>query len=229
MYIYIFFFVFFSIVVYLYHRILNRVPCANQFLFLAFNLDYYTEVLDLSYLLDHLASDPFFRHYRQLNEKLVQLIEDYSLVSFIPLNIQVQPYFFFFLSLFWTCCATCGIPNQGLNLGLGQWKLRVLTADRQTLRTSHFFLQFTLLYFTAAFFFFLTNCRFVAILHLTSVCSNSICSLYVSMSHFDDSHNVLSMFIIIIFVMMICDQGSLMLLSTIVWGTINYTHLRQWT
>lgn len=59
------------------------------FLSLAFNLDYYTEVLDLSYLLDHLASDPFFRHYRQLNEKLVQLIEDYSLVSFIPLNIQV--------------------------------------------------------------------------------------------------------------------------------------------
>uniref|UniRef100_A0A2K5DAI5 Uncharacterized protein n=1 Tax=Aotus nancymaae TaxID=37293 RepID=A0A2K5DAI5_AOTNA len=55
----------------------------------AFNLDYYTEVLDLSYLLDHLASDPFFCHYRQLNEKLVQLIEDYSLVSFIPLNIQV--------------------------------------------------------------------------------------------------------------------------------------------
>ena len=85
--------------VYLYHRILNRVPCANQFLFLAFNLDYYTEVLDLSYLLDHLASDPFFRHYRQLNEKLVPLIEDYSLVSFIPLNIQVQAYFFFFLSL----------------------------------------------------------------------------------------------------------------------------------
>ena len=61
----------------------------HQFLSLAFNLDYYTEVLDLSYLLDHLASDPFFRHYRQLNEKLVQLIEDYSLVSFIPLNIQV--------------------------------------------------------------------------------------------------------------------------------------------
>ena len=73
-----------------YYRILTIVPCANQFLFLAFNLDYYTEVLDLSYLLDHLASDPFFRHYRQLNEKLVQLIEDYSLVSFIPLNIQVQ-------------------------------------------------------------------------------------------------------------------------------------------
>lgn len=62
---------------------------SNSGLSSAFNLDYYTEVLDLSYLLDHLASDPFFSHYRQLNEKLVQLIEDYSLVSFIPLNIQV--------------------------------------------------------------------------------------------------------------------------------------------
>lgn len=69
----------------------NMTPATPKacFLSLAFNLDYYTEVLDLSYLLDHLASDPFFRHYRQLNEKLVQLIEDYSLVSFIPLNIQV--------------------------------------------------------------------------------------------------------------------------------------------
>ncbi|XP_073759222.1 GPN-loop GTPase 2 isoform X1 [Callorhinus ursinus] len=63
-------------------------PCMLVIIATAFNLDYYTEVLDLSYLLDHLASDPFFRHYRQLNEKLVQLIEDYSLVSFIPLNIQ---------------------------------------------------------------------------------------------------------------------------------------------
>ncbi|XP_068773486.1 GPN-loop GTPase 2 isoform X1 [Struthio camelus] len=53
-----------------------------------FNLDYYTEVLDLSYLVDHLASDPFFRNYRRLNEKLVEVIEDYSLVSFVPLNVQ---------------------------------------------------------------------------------------------------------------------------------------------
>ena len=56
----------------------------------AFNLDYYTEVLDLSYLVDHLASDPFFRNYRRLNEKLVEVIEDYSLVSFVPLNVQVM-------------------------------------------------------------------------------------------------------------------------------------------
>lgn len=70
-------------------NLLSKMDLIEHYGKLAFNLDYYTEVLDLSYLLDHLASDPFFRHYRQLNEKLVQLIEDYSLVSFIPLNIQV--------------------------------------------------------------------------------------------------------------------------------------------
>ena len=40
--------------------------------------------------MDHLASDPFFRNYRHLNEKLVEVIEDYSLVSFVPLNVQVM-------------------------------------------------------------------------------------------------------------------------------------------
>nr|XP_048290044.1 GPN-loop GTPase 2 [Myodes glareolus] len=69
-------------------NLLSKMDLIEHYGKLAFNLDYYTEVLDLSYLLEHLASDPFFSHYRQLNEKLVQLIEDYSLVSFIPLNIQ---------------------------------------------------------------------------------------------------------------------------------------------
>ena len=55
----------------------------------AFNLDYYTEVLDLQYLLEHLSEDPFFHKYKKLNEALVGLVEDYSLVSFIPLDIQV--------------------------------------------------------------------------------------------------------------------------------------------
>lgn len=55
----------------------------------AFNLDYYTEVLDLSYLLEHLSDDPFFKKYKKLNEALIGVVEDYSLVSFVPLNIQV--------------------------------------------------------------------------------------------------------------------------------------------
>nr|XP_009491964.1 PREDICTED: GPN-loop GTPase 2 [Pelecanus crispus] len=69
-------------------NVLSKMDLIEQYGKLAFNLDYYTEVLDLSYLVDHLASDPFFRNYRRLNEKLVEVIEDYSLVSFIPLNVQ---------------------------------------------------------------------------------------------------------------------------------------------
>ena len=59
------------------------------FVLTAFNLDYYTEVLDLKYLLEHLSDDPFLKKYKKLNEALIGVIEDYSLVSFVPLNIQV--------------------------------------------------------------------------------------------------------------------------------------------
>uniref|UniRef100_A0A8B9PZA4 GPN-loop GTPase 2 n=1 Tax=Apteryx owenii TaxID=8824 RepID=A0A8B9PZA4_APTOW len=69
-------------------NVLSKMDLIEQYGKLAFNLDYYTEVLDLSYLVDHLASDPFFKNYRRLNEKLVEVIEDYSLVSFVPLNVQ---------------------------------------------------------------------------------------------------------------------------------------------
>lgn len=56
----------------------------------AFNLDFYTDVMDLTYLLDHLAADPFFKKFHHLNEKLAEVIQDYGLVSFVPLNVQVR-------------------------------------------------------------------------------------------------------------------------------------------
>lgn len=56
----------------------------------AFGLDFYTEVMDLSYLTEHIPDSPFFRKYKKLNESLIGLVEDYSLVSFIPLNVQVS-------------------------------------------------------------------------------------------------------------------------------------------
>lgn len=67
--------------------IVPRIPLSK---FLAFDLDFYTEVLDLNYLLEHLSDKPFFRQYKALNQALIGLIEDYSLVSFIPLNVQVS-------------------------------------------------------------------------------------------------------------------------------------------
>lgn len=54
---------------------------------LLFNLDYYTEVLDLKYLLEALDSSVEFKKYKKLNEAIVSMIEDYSLVSFQPLNV----------------------------------------------------------------------------------------------------------------------------------------------
>ncbi|XP_053854744.1 GPN-loop GTPase 2 isoform X3 [Vidua macroura] len=53
-------------------NVLSKMDLIEQYGKLAFNLDYYTEVMDLSYLVDHLASDPFFRNFRRLNEKLVE-------------------------------------------------------------------------------------------------------------------------------------------------------------
>nr|CAD7257498.1 unnamed protein product [Timema shepardi] len=80
---------------------------------LLFGLDYYTEVLDLNYLLEALDDDPLTRkyvlrlhlphlglnamnqlqclnglRYRKLNAAIISLVEDYGLVSFIPLNIK---------------------------------------------------------------------------------------------------------------------------------------------
>ena len=77
----------------------------------AFSLEYYTEVLDLSLLLDHLSDDPLFARYRHLNEALVGLVEDYSLVSFCTLNVQV--------SSWWT--AGGQLVGSWWAVGLGNW------------------------------------------------------------------------------------------------------------
>uniref|UniRef100_A0A1A8R5C5 GPN-loop GTPase 2 n=1 Tax=Nothobranchius rachovii TaxID=451742 RepID=A0A1A8R5C5_9TELE len=69
-------------------NVLSKMDLIEQYGKLAFNLDFYTEVLDLTFLLDHLAADPFFKKFRRLNEKLAEVIQDYSLVSFVPLSVQ---------------------------------------------------------------------------------------------------------------------------------------------
>lgn len=57
---------------------------------LAFNLDFYTEVQDLSYLLQHLDEDPFASKFKELNKALCGLIEDFNLVGFNTLCIEVS-------------------------------------------------------------------------------------------------------------------------------------------
>lgn len=54
---------------------------------LDFSLDFYTDVLDLEYLLRLLDDGPFTKRFKKLNAALVELVQDYSLVSFIPLDV----------------------------------------------------------------------------------------------------------------------------------------------
>lgn len=53
---------------------------------LIFNLEFYTEVLDLKYLLEALDNTPVMSKYKKLNEAIVSMVEDYGLVSFQPLD-----------------------------------------------------------------------------------------------------------------------------------------------
>ncbi|XP_054819324.1 GPN-loop GTPase QQT1 isoform X2 [Prosopis cineraria] len=54
----------------------------------AFNLDFYTDVQDLSYLQRHLDQDPRAAKYRKLTKELCEVVEDFGLVNFTTLDIQ---------------------------------------------------------------------------------------------------------------------------------------------
>ena len=55
---------------------------------LNFNIDFYTDVLDLDFLVEQMADDPFTRKHKKLNSALTDLIQGYSLVNFVPLAIN---------------------------------------------------------------------------------------------------------------------------------------------
>lgn len=57
---------------------------------LQFGIDFFTEVLDLNYLLDCLDEDKFTSRYKKLNSALVSIIEDYSLVSFQLVDLRKE-------------------------------------------------------------------------------------------------------------------------------------------
>ena len=54
-----------------------------------YGLEYYTEVQDLSYLLEHVSDDPLMIKYKKLTGALVGIVEDYSLVNYMTLNVEV--------------------------------------------------------------------------------------------------------------------------------------------
>ena len=51
--------------------------------------DYFTEVLDLEYQVDSMPDDPFFSSkFKKLNAAITDLVQNYSLVSFVPLSVD---------------------------------------------------------------------------------------------------------------------------------------------
>jgi hypothetical protein len=69
-------------------NVLSKMDLIKQYGNLAFNLDFYTDVLDLSYLVDTLDDDKILAKFKSLNRKICDVVQDYSLLSFLPLNIQ---------------------------------------------------------------------------------------------------------------------------------------------
>jgi len=69
-------------------NVLSKVDLVEKFGMLSFNIDYFCEVLDLSFLLERINDDPFNKKFKKLNHAMCGIIEDYSLVSFFPLNIN---------------------------------------------------------------------------------------------------------------------------------------------
>jgi len=69
-------------------NLLSKVDLVEKYGKLQFNLDYYTDVLDLEYLTDTFPDDNFTKKYKLLNEALTGLISDYSLVNFVPITVK---------------------------------------------------------------------------------------------------------------------------------------------
>ena len=68
-------------------NVLSKIDLVEAAGPLPLRLDVYTDVLDLSYVLAALEDDPFASRYHALNAALVELVEDFSLVSFNTLNV----------------------------------------------------------------------------------------------------------------------------------------------
>ncbi|KAL2919189.1 hypothetical protein HK105_201464 [Polyrhizophydium stewartii] len=69
-------------------NVLSKIDLVESYGKLAFNLDFYTQVQDLQYLVDRLNDDPVMRRYAKLNSTLCELVEEFGLVGFSTLCIE---------------------------------------------------------------------------------------------------------------------------------------------
>ena len=73
-------------------NVLSKIDLLKSYGPLPFSLDFYTDVLDLNYLISDMnqssSTTKFSTRFMKLTSALVDLITDFSLVQFIPLDIQ---------------------------------------------------------------------------------------------------------------------------------------------
>ncbi|KAM7255981.1 hypothetical protein ACFE04_011722 [Oxalis oulophora] len=69
-------------------NVLSKIDLIESYGKLDFNLDFYTDVEDLSYLQNYLDQDPRLAKYRKLTKELCEVIEEFGLVNFSTLDIQ---------------------------------------------------------------------------------------------------------------------------------------------
>ncbi len=69
-------------------NVLSKIDLIERFGTINFNLDFYTDVLDLSYLLQSFGDSPLSGRYKKLNAAMIELVEDFSLVCFHTLNVD---------------------------------------------------------------------------------------------------------------------------------------------
>jgi len=69
-------------------NVLSKIDRLSSYGDLPFDLRYYAECRDLSYLLDSLNSDPRSEKYRGLNRAMVEVIEEFGMVSFETLAVE---------------------------------------------------------------------------------------------------------------------------------------------
>lgn len=72
-------------------NVLTKIDKLSTYEELPFNLDFYTEVQDLSYLLPHLESESETlrsEKFKALNEKVVELVQGFGLVGFETLAVE---------------------------------------------------------------------------------------------------------------------------------------------
>ena len=69
-------------------NVLSKIDLLRDYGPLAFNLDFYTEVQDLHYLLPLLDQDARTAKFAKLNEAIVELVDGFSLVTFETLAVE---------------------------------------------------------------------------------------------------------------------------------------------